>query len=55
MERFCQLIINQIGEKPFVWTVYLTGLAISVGMSYGFALIGEPRSYWLWHTIFGAI
>ncbi len=55
MDRLCQRIIDRVGEKPFVWTVYLTALAISTGMSYGFALIGEPRSYWLWHSILGAI
>jgi len=55
MDRLCQSVIDRIGEKPFVWSVYLTGLAISIGMSYGFALIGEPRSYWLWHTVLGVI
>lgn len=31
--------------------------AITIGpmISYGLALIGEPRSHWIWHTLLGVI
>lgn len=40
-----------------VWTsvVYTAGIAVALLMSYGFALIGEPTSYWFWHNIAGII
>lgn len=31
------------------------GVAISVLLTYCFALIGEPTDYWLWHTILRVI
>ncbi|WP_174168628.1 hypothetical protein [Rhizobium rhizogenes] len=55
MESFCQKIIDRVGEKPFIWGTYLIGFVASVGMSYGFAIWGEPRSYWFWHQVIGVM
>lgn len=31
------------------------GLVLSVAASYGMAMAGEPRAYWLWHTVLGVL
>jgi len=35
---------------------YLIGaLVLIVAGSYGFALAGEPQSFWLWHDVLGLL
>ncbi len=55
MKKLCQAIIDKIGWKPYIIVLDVLAIAIAFGMSYGFAVWGEPRSYWLWHTILGIV
>lgn len=33
----------------------VAGLVVVIAMSYGFALLSEPRSVWLWRDMLGVI
>lgn len=42
-------------ERIFTVSLYAVGISASLAMSYGFALLEEPRSYWLWHSMLGVL
>lgn len=48
-------IRNAIGAKTYERSILIIGLFTAVAMSYGFALLDEPRSVWLWRDILGML